>query len=66
MTPLEAEQVRELGRQALIAERERCAKIANDCEAERFRLPCGGLTDEWLEGFEAGCQFVAAAIRAAR
>lgn len=26
MTPLEMEQVRELGRQALIAERERCAR----------------------------------------
>lgn len=45
-------------------ERERCAKIANECEAERFRQPCGGLSDEWMEGFQAGCQFTASAIRA--
>ena len=30
MTPLEVKQVRELGRQALAAERERCAKIAEN------------------------------------
>lgn len=44
-------------------ERERCAKLADECKKERFRQPCGGLSDDWMEGFEAGCQFTAMVIR---
>lgn len=44
-------------------ERERCAKLAADCAAERLRMPCGGLSADWMDGFEAACEFVTVAIR---
>src|SRR5208337_5561330 len=42
-----------------------CARIADECRAEAFRQPCGGLTDDWIEGFQAGCEIVSATIRRA-
>jgi hypothetical protein len=44
-------------------ERELCAALAVNAAHERFRMPCGGLSDDWREGFEAACEFIAGAIR---
>jgi len=49
---------------AVAEEREANAVIADEWQKEAYRMPCAGLSGDWMEGFNDGAEATAAAIRA--